>query len=341
MGISDINSTLKKVAPDAFMEVPLANFSGYAIAIDANLWLFKAKSAATKDAVKTSSDPLKPLDSKMMIENIKYQFHGFVFKLCSEGITPVWVFDGATHQAKIACQKRKAIRDAKKIDIESERKRIEQLSLLERTSEIPGFVKKLISSCAPTRDEGLALRAEAESLGVPVLQAPHDAEIYASALSRSRLVAGVWTTDTDTYAAGALLTITGFSEEYYAEGVHVKVVVNAIITDTLGITREELRDLCIMHECDFNKRIPKLGPVTILKMLERYEWNLDRFIEAEPDRDWDCLNLKECREIFDGPDVSGVQISDLVIDRSKWHNVMRSKTYDLEIPPEPRLVELL
>lgn len=341
MGIKDINKNLKEICPEAFMSIPLSRLKGSAVGIDTSLWLFKSKSTAMKEVFQTTKDPLKVLDEDELIRSIISQFYGFVYKLTQAGITPVWIFDGPTHPAKIATDKRKKARATKKVSIEEERTRLQEMSPLQRLKEIDSFIKGALGCVSYTKKEETALREEIEALGLPSFQAPFDAEIYASVMSRNRLLVGVWTTDTDTYAAGALSTITGFSGKSSKDGPVIDIVVTAIILDRLGIDRSDLRDFCILHECDFNQRIPKMGPATILKKMNEHSWNLDELMEEEPSLDWEKINLEECREIFNGPVIEGISIDDVQIDRVKWLSHVRTKPFEMDPPPPARLVDVV
>lgn len=341
MGIKDLNPTLEKICEDAFTEVALSRFRGYAVGIDASNWLFTAKSAAMKDSLRMSKDPLDGLDPQTMIDHIIKQFYGFIFKICTAGVTPVWIFDGTTHPAKIACEERKKVRDTKMLRISEMRERLSKLSRLEREIELAQYKKDLLGCINITRDEICSLHNEACMMGLPVFKAQHDGEIFASTLSRNRFLVGVWTKDTDTYAAGALTKITNFAKSSSVEGVKVEIFVPSVFLDRYGITQEQFRDFCIMQGCDFNHRIPKLGPANILKKMEQYEWDLELFMKEEPDRPWELLNLEECRAIFDGPDVSKYTIADMQINRLKWFAHMKTKTFEIELPPNPRLVKLV
>lgn len=341
MGIKDINSTLKKHTPDAFMTIPLSKFSGKAIGIDSSLWMFKAKSSAMKDVLKSMSDPLQKIDEDLLIKSMISHFYGFIFKICSCGVTPVWIFDGETHPAKVACERRKKVRVSKKNSINDERERLLAMDPLQRKSEMDKFVKSLLSCFSFTKKEEEALKNEISSLGLPMFTAPHDAEIFASALSKNRLLIGVWTSDTDTYAAGALTTISGFSKEYSSEGIQIEIVLLSFVIDGLGVTHDEFRDFCILHECDFNQRIPGLGPANIIKKMKEYNWKLDSFVENESDREWEMVNIEECRKIFDGPNVDHIKIEDIYIDKSKWFNHLNTKTFHIDLPANPQVVELL
>lgn len=323
------------------MEIPLSRFKGHAVGIDLNAWIFAAKSSAMKDSLRLSKDPLEPLDPQAMIDNIIKQFYGVVYKICNVGVTPVWIYDGDKHPLKIATDERKKVKKSRMENIVAERERIRQLSRLERELEIKEFVKILLNCVSPTRDEMEALKEEIVSLGVPLIKAPYDGEILAAAMSKARLLMGVWTTDTDVAAAGSLIKIDGFSRKHSVEGVMIEVFCVSYVLDALGITQEQFRDFCILHECDFNQRIPKMGPAKILQKMEQYDWDLDAFIKAEPGLPWDLVNVEECRKIFDGPDVSEIKISDLIIDKKKWNEKMKTKSFEIEYPPYPKMVSVV
>lgn len=332
MGIKDINKNLQKLCPEAFKSIPLESLRGKAIGIDASLWLFRSKSSAMKDALRMIEDPLEALDSGLITENLIKQMYGFVYKLMMAGITPVWIFDGPSHPAKLAVQKRKTCREKIKTSIDEERSRIGSLDILSRKKEYPEFVRLLLTNIFFTKNEEQSLYDEIHSLGLPIFRAPHDGEIFASVLSRRGLLYGVWTTDTDTYAVGAYATLSNFSKGYSSEGTKVDAVIPSVIIEKLGITHSQFVDFCILHECDFNLRIPKLGPVGILKKMETYNWDLDLFKEKEPSLPWEMVNIELCREIFKGPDTSEISADDLKIDGKKWTEKIKTLAFTMPLP---------
>lgn len=332
MGIKDINKSLQKICPEAFQSIPLEHLRGKSIGIDSSLWLFRSKSSAMKDALRMIEDPLEALDSGFITENLIKQMYGFVYKLVVAGITPVWIFDGPSHPAKLAVQKRKTCRAKIKTSIDEERSRIGSLDVLSRKKEYPEFIRLLLTNISFTKNEEQSLFDEVLSLGLPVFRAPHDGELFAGVLSRRGLLYGVWTTDTDTYPVGASATITNLSKGYSVNGTMVDVVIPSIIKEKLGITHSQFVDFCILHECDFNLRIPKLGPVGILKKMETYGWDLDLFREKEPALPWEMLNIELCREIFKGPDTSEISADNLKIDRKKWTQKVKTLAFPMPLP---------
>lgn len=346
MGIKDINATVREISPDAFTKVPLANLSGSALAIDANIWMYKFKSSAMKDYLgRISTNPTDPIPLEPIIQTIIAHLYGFMEKLTSFNITPVWIFDGPLgHPEKIkaARMRRKVEREVKKANIEQERLRIIELSPLERTTSVlVNFKKMLLADVSVNQEELDAVKDELMQLGVPCYDAPWDAEIFASVLSLERKVVGVWTVDTDSYAAGARAVFTGFSTEKSELGPCFDAVFPVIIHEDMGMTLEQFRDFCIILQCDFNVRIPKLGPKTALKLYKKYNYDLDLLMESEPLYDWDLLNVQNCRELLAGPCETSVKISDLKIDRCKWREHLEKKELFIEPPSiDPELVEI-
>lgn len=346
MGIKDINATVKEVSPDAFVKVALSDLAGTAIAIDANIWMYKAKSSAMKDYLgQLSTNPTESIPLEPIVKIIIAQMYGFIGKITSHEITPVWIFDGPMgHPEKIkaARMRRKVERETKKANIEQERQRIIEMSPLERTTSVLfNFKKMLLADVSVCQEELDAVKNELIQLGIPTYDAPWDAEIFASVLSLERKVIGVWTVDTDSYAAGARAVFTGFSTEKSERGLCFDAVFPTIIHEDLGMTLEQFRDFCIMLQCDFNVRIPKLGPKTALKLYKKYNYDLDFLMESEPSYDWELLNVQNCRELLAGPCETSITISELRIDPCKWRETIEKKDFFIE-PPSiyPKMIEI-
>lgn len=335
MGISDINNTLKKHSPGCFIKIPLKNFKGKAIGIDASLWAYKAKSSAMKDVVSKFKSLDEIPDPSILLSLMKKQFIGFIDKLTMFDITPVWIFDGKTHPAKLAVDIRKKSKNKQKKSLEEQRIEIMKLDILEQDKLMPKFISTLISCSPPTRDEINMLKENADNLGLPNFTASYDAEIYASKLCEKNFLSAVWTTDTDTYASGATITITGFSGKSSEEGVLVDAVLKYNILKELDITHDEFIDICILHGCDFNQRSKGFGPVSVMNKLKEYDWNLDKLMENNDKINWENLNIKQCREIFRGVDldISNFTIEDFHINEEKWKSyVTKIELFKLNLP---------
>lgn len=337
MGITDINKTLKAYAPKAYTTLPMKNFKGKAIGIDASLWAYKAKSSAMKSALsKMPSDSLENPDPDYLVRNIVYQFYGLTDKFTQFGITPVWVFDGQTHPAKLAVDLRKKAKSVQKKSLEEQREEISEMEPLEREKNMPRYRNALIACSPPNKDEMNAIKNNVESLGLPSFIAPYDAEIYASKLCKMDFLSAVYTTDTDTFACGATITITGISPKSSKDGAMFEAVVNYDILYEMGITQEELTDFCILHGCDFNQRSKGLGPVSIYKKMQDYGWSIEDMKEHENKIEWECLNIEECRQIFLGDIEEEYTMEDFTIDEKKWKKKTQEiEAFELNLPEPP------
>jgi 5'-3' exonuclease len=162
------------------------------------------------------------------------------------------------------------------------------------------------------------LRQFLVEVGVPCLDAPDEAEKFCAYLAAKGIASASWTTDTDSYAFGAPMFITGYdpvprgedpdrrppSRTWY-RATHFSVIMPPVALADLGMTRAQFADLCIMFGCDFNTRMEGVGPVRASKMLEsalQKAPSASRLIEIAavdaPDLPWHLLNAERCRSIF-------------------------------------------
>ncbi len=188
-------------------------------------------------------------------------------KFMEAGIMPVFVFDGTPPAFKHdTLEKRKTIKEeaAKRFgeamgrgDIEGARKASQASSRL--TGEMAGEAKRLL---------GL--------LGVPVVQAPSEAEAQAAHIVKN---GGAWAAasqDYDSLLFGAPklvrnLTVTGRKKlpgkETYVEIKPEIISLNGAL-DKLGITQEQLITIGILIGTDFNAGINGIGPKKALQLVK-------------------------------------------------------------------------
>lgn len=109
----------------------------------------------------------------------------------------------------------------------------------------------------------------ARSLGVPVIQAPHDAEGQASAMARQGLVHVVATTDWDALAMGAPVMLRNLSANpLKSEGRRWSLVHAEPSLRALGLSREALAMAAVLMGCDFCPGFDGVGPKKAFKLLK-------------------------------------------------------------------------
>jgi flap endonuclease-1 len=119
-------------------------------------------------------------------------------------------------------------------------------------------------------------RAAAKALGVPVIEARHDAEAQACAMARQGLVDIVATTDWDALAMGAPLLLRNLSANPAAtEGRAWSLVRAADALRHLEADPGILRAAVVLMGCDFFDGFRGFGPAKALKLARDSRGDLD------------------------------------------------------------------
>ncbi len=289
MGIKNLNGLIK---PYCQLR-DISQWRGTRIAIDTSNWLYAAVAVARSRAVKQSNrHMIGQLDhleiQQTWLTSLKY----FLIQWLRQGITPIFVFDGAPPKSK-ANERAKRMKSRQKVkdEISSLQAELDPLSPLDRDPEKVKRLKQLQSQITGlANDEIGTLKTVLKALGMPVLQATSEAEELCCLLCRTNQVAAVYSTDTDNLARGCPVVITGrdkssklFKTYYYPE-----------IIRGLNVTESQFLEICIMAGCDYNNNIPGIGIKKSYNLIK-----LHQTIDQLPPRlDITCLNHQECRIQF-------------------------------------------
>ncbi|KAM6919906.1 putative flap endonuclease 1 homolog isoform 1-T2 [Lycodopsis pacificus] len=154
-------------------------------------------------------------------------------------IKPVFVFDGKPPEEKTA--------------------------VLEKRAEAAGLSSPNLTGAASaqTRDCLQLLKL----LGVPVIQAPGDAEALCARLVREGTVDAVASEDMDTLPFGANILIRQLNASRDSEVVEYSLTK---LLEKLQISHEEFVDLCILLGCDYCDKIAGLGPKRALTLIQKH-----------------------------------------------------------------------
>ncbi len=154
-----------------------------------------------------------------------------------------------------------------------------------------------------------------ELMGLPVIQAPSEAEAQCAAMASAGVVYAAASEDMDTLTFGAprLLRRLTFSEARKLPVLEFNH--DAILSET-GISREEFIDLCILLGCDYLESLRGIGPKRALDLIRTHH-ELGAIVEAlrtggkiDVPEDY---NFQAARRLFQEPDVADPRSIDL-----KW-----------------------
>lgn len=295
MGIKDFTTFRKKYAPSSEITVPLSHFKGHSIVIDGTNYLFINWITSWKMAVQKAdvltSDPSPSVAMTYFFKNLD----SYLNRYKSEGVTPIFVFDGKHPEEKKETQSERIERKRAAIErldeLKEQRKNVHPL-LGDPTLE--GKLKQaFLDAGFPLPNTSEMVKEHLRASGVQALQAVGEGEQLAAMLVLEGYAAAMVTTDHDALTYGCPYVLTKL------EGKQFTCLCLDRILEETGLTLSEFKDVCILLQCDYNKRIPRVGPDTIMKMFNPNDAKRCTCIEDVGLRyNTDCLNYQRCREMF-------------------------------------------
>ncbi|MBQ7700994.1 MAG: flap endonuclease-1 [Candidatus Methanomethylophilaceae archaeon] len=243
------------------INVELSDLNGRTVAIDAYNTIYQFLSIIRQP------DGYPLTDSKGRVTS---HLSGLLYRtanLIEAGIEPSFIFDGKPHELKFdTLAKRREIREKAEKEWEQAIKE--------------GDTKKAFSKAQQTSRMTPEILASAKELlglmGLPVIIAPSDGEAQGAYMCAKGDVWASASQDFDSLLFGAPrllrnMTITGRrkvpGKDIYKD-VKTEIIDSKEFFDELGITREQLVDVCILMGTDFNPGISGIGPKKGLKLIK-------------------------------------------------------------------------
>ena len=278
--------------------VSLATLRGRTLAVDGNGELYQFLALIRL----RDGTPLQDSTGRIT-SHLSGLFYRVTRLIAEHALKLVFVFDGAPPPRKAReIAKRRAVRQR----FEDERSRA-----LARGDFAEAYSKATMTSRL-TREMVDDARELLRLMGVPVVQAPSEAEAQAAHMAaKSSEVWAAASKDYDSLLFGAprlvrFLTISG-REFLPSQGRFRPIVPEVIELASLlqgwGITREALVDLAMLVGTDFNDGVKGIGPKKALKLVQQHGR-----LEAMPDEVQRAVGepdaIDEVRRIFLQPDVT-------------------------------------
>lgn len=256
MGIKSLSQVLGDEAPDSMKEYTMKNFEGRRIAIDASMSMYQFLIAVrpgpdggtlTNDVGETTSH----------LQGMFYR----TIKMLSNGIKPVFVFDGKPPTLKTG---ELAKRAARKREAESG---LEEAKETGGAEEALKFAKR---SVRVTKEHNEECKKLLRLMGVPVVEAPCEAEATCAALAKAGKVYATATEDMDALTLGTPILIRHltFSE---ARKIPIKEISLPRVLEGLKLTEDQFIDMCILLGCDYCESIKGIGPKKSFELIQKYK----------------------------------------------------------------------
>jgi flap endonuclease-1 len=182
-------------------------------------------------------------------------------RMLTHGIKPCFVFDGKPPELKGGeLAKRK----------ENREKAAEELKKAEdadNKEDIDKYNRRLVRVSKQENEDCKQLLI---LMGVPIVEAPGEAEAQCASMCKDGLVYAVATEDMDalTFGAPVLVRHMTFSEARKEPIIEFNL---ATVLDEMGMTQTEFIDLCILCGCDYTNTIRGIGPFRAYELIKKHK----------------------------------------------------------------------
>ena len=299
MGINNLYKILRKYSPNSFKTVPLNKYAYKKIAIDSNLYMYRYKIIFGEEWVKA--------------------FTNLVCCLRKNDVHPVFIMDSkAPIEKQEEQQNRRKERQKLKDKLEKIQKDYEEYKntgnisdLLQEVSSSDKKHPKLLiknlfnentiinkiktlqnQTISVSKEDFNTLKKLLKIMKVPCEDATTEAEATCSYLNIKKKVSGVLTEDTDVLAYGAPRFLSNINTH---NETCTEVKIKNVLKE-LNLTQKEFTDMCIMCGTDYNKNIPKIGPMKSYDLISKHK-SIEQ-IKDNTSLDTSILKYKRSRELF-------------------------------------------
>lgn len=330
MGIKDINTTckdiinkitteLRKTNPSypelGFRTVEFKEFSGKRVAVDISIVINAKMNTAHNDLISKQKNVTEMYTHEQLITKTEKLILAFLGVFIKNNVTPVIVFDGKMHPAKLACvQGRCEDKKNRQNNVNMLIDNYNNILPLDRTKDVENALRNALrNNVKITQADKMRIKEMLQKFGFTCLTAEYDGENLCAALSREGIVSAVFGNDTDNYPLGTNILITKIEWNGTTSFCEIAVLseIKSYLSCYIGreIDDTSFIDLCILHGCDFNNynrmQIPQkkdpsktksVGGKTALDLIRDHH-----SFEYFPANYWpymEPLNIKVCRDMF-------------------------------------------
>jgi flap endonuclease-1 len=253
-------SLIQDEAAAAVKEQDMKAYTGRKVAIDASMAMYQFMVAVrSAEHSGNGANTMLMNEAGEVTSHIQGLFNRTI-RMMTNGLKPCYVFDGKPPTLKSGeLAKRTKNRTKAAEELKSAQDR-------DDTDAMNKYSSRLVKV---TRENNEDAKTLLRLMGVPVIEAPCEAEAQCAVLAKAGVVYATGTEDMDalTFATPYLLKKLTFSA---GQQQPIQQVNHAKLLEGLGLTNDEFIDLCILCGCDYCDKIPGIGPKTALKLLKKH-----------------------------------------------------------------------
>ncbi|EPS63593.1 hypothetical protein M569_11187, partial [Genlisea aurea] len=277
-------------APKAMKEQKFESYFGRKIAIDASMSIYQFLMVVGRSGTETLTNEAGDVTS-----HLQGMFTRTI-RLLEAGIKPAYVFDGKPPELKKQELSKRLSRRAEATE--------DLTDALETgvKEDIEKFSKRTVKV---TKQHNEDCKKLLRLMGVPVIEAPSEAEAECAALCKAGKVYAVASEDMDSLTFGAPKFLRHLMDPSSKKIPVMEFDVSKVLEE-LNLAMDQFIDLCILSGCDYCDSIRGIGGHTALKLIRQHgsiegileNINKERYQIPE---DWP---YEEARRLFKEPSVS-------------------------------------
>ncbi|ESL10049.1 flap endonuclease-1 (FEN-1) [Trypanosoma rangeli SC58] len=293
MGILGLSKLLYDRSPTAIREHELKNYFGRRIAIDASMTIYQFLIA-----MKGFQDG-QGVELTNEAGEVTSHLNGLfarTLRMVDEGLRPIYVFDGKPPTLKAS-------------ELQERQRRAEEAQQLFEAAKEEGNDELMEKMSKRTVRVSKEQMGEAKKLlrlmGIPVVQAPSEAEAQCAELVKKKKAWAVATEDMDALTFGAPVMLRHLTYSEAKKRPIAEFHLDEVLIMT-GLTMPQFIDLCILLGCDYVPKIPGIGPQKAWEGIKKHGnietllKSLDTARHTVPDG----FHYEEARQFFLAPEVT-------------------------------------
>jgi len=286
MGIKGLVKFLQDAAPKSIREVkgPEA-YTGRLLAIDASMCLYqflimiRENNSGTYNNLTNQEGQITSHIIGMLTRTLR---------LMEAGIKPVYVFDGKPPELKLGeLQQRREKRQEATANLQSALESGDQEQILKSTK----------MTVKVTKEQNEQTKQLLRLMGVPVVDAPSEAEATCAALCRDGKVFAAATEDADCLTFGTKTLVRNLMAAESQKKQILEVSLERAL-EQLNISMDQFIDFCILCGCDYCDTIKGVGPSTAIRLIVQHG-SLEKVLEnTETDKIPANFRYQSARDFF-------------------------------------------
>lgn len=244
MGINGLNAFIKTKFPEIIQEKNIGDLGYSKCAVDTSIFIYK-----------------------FLYKNDRF-IEGFfqqIYRLITNGIVPVFVFDGCPPKEKLEIIKNRKSRKKELTELiqkmEKNHSENPETTTVSEKIYLSKLKKKNISVTSYHTD---LLKKFLSFLNITYIQANGEADVVCNNLLKQKKVDCIISDDMDLLASGDTKLLYKFN----VLSNKVTFYDKSVILEKMGLKEDQWQNFCVLSGCDYCSRIPGLGNVNAFKLVK-------------------------------------------------------------------------